>query len=229
MKKLNDGSTHTTDEIKEIGLQEAAKQFSEGDNTLEKLLLMLWDMGISTQACCRGSSSPDHPAGIIKSPYIAINITPETKDLVFNIVRYVNAKKVSNAPEITYTNGKISKRIQGKPDAYLNIIRFGRDFLRNKNAHQMFEVIIEAILDMKAEKELTPTKADKTIALMEKLSNKTYSSNIYGVTYLEVAYNKTSRCNYEGGGMKPLTEERKKEILKLSDELMEDIQPSLEV
>lgn len=92
----------------------------------------------------------------------------------------------------------------------------------------MFKALIQALLDFKAQKEIPPTKADPTIDLMEIFSYKQFSSGAYGLLYLEISTNKSSKYNFDSGGMKPLTDAKKEELLKMCAEFMEDIEPQLE-
>lgn len=81
----NDGKIHTEFYNEDVDRKEIAKQFSEGDEQLEKCLLELWNNGIQTTACCRGHDTDEY----IYRPYIMLKFDHNIYGLIDNLYNYM--------------------------------------------------------------------------------------------------------------------------------------------
>ena len=78
----NDGKVHTDFYDKQVDIKQIADDFSEGDHNLKSVLLLLWENGIMTDACCRG-----HDDG--RPPYISFIINEKSKKLIQATSKYL--------------------------------------------------------------------------------------------------------------------------------------------
>lgn len=78
----NNGSTINFDKIENYYI--AAKEFSEGNKDLEKLLLYCFGNGIKTVACCAGHKEKS------QLPYIALSYNENNKELIYHLMTLFN-------------------------------------------------------------------------------------------------------------------------------------------
>ena len=78
----NNGSTTNFDKIEDY--IKAAKEFSEGDKELEKLLLYCFSNRIKTVACCKGHKENK------SLPYIAFSYNENNKEFIYNLMSLFN-------------------------------------------------------------------------------------------------------------------------------------------
>lgn len=127
----NDGKIHTEFYNEDVDRKEIAKQFSEGDEQLEKCLLELWDNGIQTTACCRGHDTNEHKC----QPYISLKFNHGIHGLIDNLYNYIclpenrhsieldflyNSKNDSFNFSITMDNEQSKQRCLSFISRYLN-------------------------------------------------------------------------------------------------------------
>ena len=225
MKSINNGKAVNMNEVKKYGLNAAAKDFSEGDETLEKLLLKLWDLGLSTRACCRGSASENHKSS---EPYVSIDITPETKDFVIKLIKYINISTDAYKPDISYSNSKI--KFDDGEVVHINCVTFSRTLLRTVNSYRVFECISNSIDDLLQNKTISRTKADSTIELINRFSDKILENKMYGSTRIVITHKQKSQyAKWKNGYsmMKNLTQKQYAEFLEQISDSMETINTTI--
>jgi len=190
LKNLNDGQCHSYNEIKEAGLENAAKQFAEGNNVLEKVLLNLWDMGIETTACCKGEHTKDHNADydmFFKFPYISFNITEDNKEKLIKLIHYISNEKGNSKPNIVYKNYIFNNE-------YFSVLVLERTFLSNANANKMFDQLLSAIQKMQEDVKI---KKDEDVLCATQIIEDISSKELfiaYGVKAVEVKINHNQDC-----------------------------------
>ena len=147
-------------ENKQNILNDYAKEFAEGSETLEQILLNLWGMGIKTFACCKGFKNKDHERDFIR-PYIAIIITPESIEKVQTLMKYLELQKRSNRPNMAII--KDGPIINGR--TALCIERF---CMTNSRCQKVLDAILDATESMKKQAPLPPkSNVDITFQLMQ--------------------------------------------------------------
>lgn len=159
-KNLNDGDIHSFEEIQQLGLEISAKQFAEGNLVLEEILLDLWNLGISTRACCKGTSEEDHKHDFeapFKHPYISLNVTSKNKEKVLTLIKYLSSEKSKNKPDLTFDRiDMIAKN--GKTGEYsienFSVLTVYRTCITNKASCEMFEFLLAAIKNMQEKTEI---------------------------------------------------------------------------
>lgn len=183
MNGLNDGRVHGMDEVSQTGLEQAAKEFSEGSEDLEKILLNLWGMGIDTFACCKGSKDATHNIPGIKQTYVSVLITPENVDKVKTLMRHIRAQdKKRNNPNMC-----IIKDTFGLNNSERTSLLIDRVCFTNKCCKDVLKNILSATEDMKLGKELNENYdgLDNVFDIMDDFVNrKMNSSRIY--TYISL-------------------------------------------
>lgn len=167
---LNDGKCHPLEEINNYDKKIIAKQFSEGNRALEELLLKLWHIGIETIACCKGTYEKDHKPDelvpVFKIPYLAINLTPETREKVLTFVEYLLNENGLKKPDIIFKNTLTQL-------GHSNIIVLERIFLNNSSCDKMFESILSACDKMLLNKHLNKNeKSTFSNELIDNLSSR---------------------------------------------------------
>lgn len=83
---MDNSKRSLTDDIldkKKLEIEEFAKEFSEGNAILEKLLLSMWDNGIKTIACCAGHEDRE------SDPYIAFEVNGCSNPLIHTILSFL--------------------------------------------------------------------------------------------------------------------------------------------
>jgi len=78
----NNGSTTNFDKIEDY--IKAAKEFSEGDKELEKLLLYCFSNRIKTVACCKGHKEKE------TLPYISLSYNENNKEIIYEMMSLFN-------------------------------------------------------------------------------------------------------------------------------------------
>lgn len=102
----NDGKVHTEFYNEDVDRKEIAKQFSEGDEQLEKCLLDLWNNGIQTTACCCGHDTEEYT----RLPYISLEFNHDVSGLINNLYSYMNLPENRNSIELDFCNDNISDK-----------------------------------------------------------------------------------------------------------------------
>ena len=78
MENLNTGSVVDFHQLKDY--EKAARDFSEGNKELEKLLLNCFHRGIQTTACCGGHENEN------RKPYISFSYSPENEQVIYALL-----------------------------------------------------------------------------------------------------------------------------------------------
>ena len=198
MKNFNDGKCHTLDEIKDIESKTAAKQFAEGDENLEKVLLTLWEMGIETSACCKGLNDKNHKEGLLKTPYLVIEITPKTHKIIMKLIKYILNEKSLNKPNIIF------KSINFNNNQH-NIILLEKSFLTNNAAKKMFESILSALAKMQKEDEaIIDTDLEPALKLINHMSHMEISNRNISEVSIKITSQKPAKFKIESKQNKKL-------------------------
>ena len=139
---LNDGDIHSFDEVRKNGLEKSATEFSEGSDILKQVLLDLWDIGLETKACCKGTIEKDHKSEIhLRFPYISIELNENNVQKNVDLISCVLSEYSKIKPTILLTMYKDT--------------RFGKSLIMdrfcftNKGTRKMFETIHSAINKLK--------------------------------------------------------------------------------
>lgn len=170
VNSLNDGKVHGMDEVAQVGLEETAKNFSEGSEDLEKILLNLWEMGIDTFACCKGSRDKNHHSDV-KCPYVSILITPENRKRVKTLMRYIQAQSKFDNPDMIVI--KDDYRQKQRTSLLLQ-----RICLTNNGCKNVLKNILSATEDMKQGKELAEN--DKNLEPVFEMMDEFIDRNMTG-------------------------------------------------
>jgi len=192
---LNDGKCHGVDEIKNNGLEQSAKQFSEGNKLLEEILLNLWSLGIETLACCKGEHVKGHEidsALFFRFPYIAIKVTEQTKEKVMLLIKILANEKGNSKPNITYKN-TVFRNEQS------STLLIDRMFLSNANVNKMFKVVLSATEKMKTIKKV---QLNEDVNLTTKLINYICTKELYRgqavrSIHLKIAHNNSCSATFK--------------------------------
>ena len=146
--------------MNEEKLKEYAKEFAEGSDTLEQILLNLWQLGIQTFACCKGFKNKEHNTDYIR-PYIAILITPETIGNVQTFMRYLETLKITCRPNmVIIKDGPLIKD--------RTALCVDRHCLTNSRCQKVLDGILMATESMKKQEKLpSKSKLDSTFELMQ--------------------------------------------------------------
>ena len=101
---LNDGKVHNFDELKKYGLEKAAEDFSENSPYLKEALLDLWNLGIETKSCCKGTNEKDHKTllKLLKYPYLTMVLNKDSKDLIKKICFALMNQNLNEKPNIRF-------------------------------------------------------------------------------------------------------------------------------
>lgn len=162
---LNDGNIHSFDEVKEHGLEKSAAEFSEGSDVLKKVLLDLWDMGLETKACCKGTIEKDHKSDIhLRFPYIYLVVNNDNSQKIVDLIGYILAENSKTSPTISLV--------------MYNDITFGKSlvldrfFFTNNGTKKMFETISSATSKLKKNESLIDSELIKNVRpIFNKISN----------------------------------------------------------
>ena len=200
-KNLNDGKNHSLDEIKEISFEQAAKQFSEGDETLAQILLSLWELNIETVACCIGRFEEYHQQEddkIIKSPYVTLKIDENNVDKVMTLIKHVVNNKDACKPNIRFDRFDFDWENQSH---HISSVTFERSFLTKQSAKSMFNTLLGCINDLKNNKELKKDKPSETLGLIEAISQSKINNPF--IEKCEIKINHSNQSQFYLGPVNP--------------------------
>ena len=169
-QNLNDEKSYSSKDIENRGIDAAATDFSEGSSELKHCLLNLWKLGIETCACCKGTVEKGHDnAAPLRCPYINIKITPENKEKLFELSKYLLEEKSAQRPNIIFKN--YNARVVGGNN---RIMLLERVFHTNKSAIEMFESIKRATDKMLSHEKVEASPLlQNFIPLIDKLADGT--------------------------------------------------------
>ena len=192
-------------EVEKYGYERAAKLFSEGSEELEQLLLTLWEMGIQTNACCKGTEEFDHKQGLIKMPYITLNLTEDRLNLILNLVEDVLKDKSLKRTSVEFSlvmlrdrNDLIAGRKRG---CFLN---FNQNCLSNFQTKQFFKKLLNVVNHLKEhQKENKDQITNPSLILINDLATKTFDDNDYSIITIKTSANKKNYFSCGKYGLKP--------------------------
>lgn len=190
-----------------------AKDFSEGSEELENILINLWDMGIETFACCKGLNEGEHQNGLIKIPYVSILITPENVKKVKTLMTYLSAGEKSSRPNmyVIKDDYNIGDRVS---------LLLDRICLTNQGCEQVLKNILSATESMKAKEKIDEKSADLSLVfdmMDEFLNRELYGYALFNQAKVKCLHNSSNPTFEMTGHFKfnaPLNEKNKSKILE---------------
>ena len=166
-KSLNDGNIHSFDEVKKHGLEKSATEFSEGSDVLKKVLLDLWDMGLETKACCKGTIEKDHKSDIhLRFPYIYLVVNGDNSQKIVDLISYILAEDSKTCPTISF--------VMYNNVAFGKSLVLDRFFFTNNGTKKMFETISSATTKLKKNDLVVDSELIKNVRpIFNKIANST--------------------------------------------------------
>ena len=155
---LNDGKVHDFDEVNKYGLEKAAEDFSENSPYLKQALLSLWNLGIETKSCCKGTIEKDHKTfmKLLKYPYLTMVLNKESNKTINKLCCYLMAQNLYEKPDIKF-------EMYADPIIREKAVTLSKLFWTNKNTEKMFEIITSATNQVKLNTKISKTPLQKNI------------------------------------------------------------------
>ena len=187
-------------EVEAFGLEESAKLFSEGNKDLEELLLTLWDMGIQTNTCCKGTSEKDHkPGELLKFPYIALRVTEESLNKILPLTEIILHDKSLNRCNVEFTLSR-----EPKTNKRVCVLTFTFNCLTNSQCEQFFKRLLKIAKKLQqCDIEFDATKNHPAFDLISDLANKAIDTLYFSHIAIKLNQNKKSVFSYGKVGCKP--------------------------